>query len=118
MGHDVDEEVMLEVGYSLDIKLRDKVGLEVDGPSHYLDPEHDLTHEARPNAGFLFEEIRGRSVEAKLLQRTGGGLLKDRLLRQAGWQILHVPWFEWQKARSEKSQEQYLQSLLDTVVYL
>jgi very-short-patch-repair endonuclease len=125
MGHKVEEEAISELGYSLDMRLGDKVAIEVDGPSHFFDleldlgsfdPELDVSRDPQlAYSGFLFEQIRGRNVEVAQLQKNGGGLLKDRLLQRAGWQILHVHWYDWSLACYERSEQKYLKSLLDTI---
>jgi len=69
------EEEYLEprTGYSLDLALpSSRVGVEVDGPSHFLLPD-------------------GRGVR----KPNGPTLLKRRLLAAAGWSVISVPFYEW-----------------------
>ena len=62
---------MLAEGYSVDFALVDeRIAIEVDGPSHFLEPD-------------------GRGPP------NGHTLLKRRLLRAAGWRLVSVPFYEW-----------------------
>jgi hypothetical protein len=92
LGFDPEEEVISPEGYSLDIvfstegsdgggsasaghlwRQQTLIAVEVDGPTHFL---HKST---RPS---------------------GSTLLKRRQLRQSGWALVSVPYFEWQRAAS------------------
>ena len=72
LGPCVTEEVRTAEGYSIDVVVATpdgrKVGVEVDGPSHFVGASHTPT---------------------------GATLLKRRQLRAAGWTLLSVPYFEW-----------------------
>lgn len=73
----VREEVTTKEGYTLDIVVRWKhhdVGLEVDGPYHFL------RRSQRP---------------------TGATLLKRRQLRSFGWKLASVPYWEWNVVRPQ-----------------
>ena len=87
LGLHPEEEVVLHEGYSLDFVLEwcgDRVGVEVDGPSHFKGRE--------PNSATL---------------------LKRRQLRHLGWRLVSVPYWEWDEvvASSQRANE-YLASLL------
>ena len=90
MGLELEEEVLTKSGYRLDalVKVNGKeVGIEVDGPSHFL----------------------GRSGSP-----TGSTILKRRQVTTLdGISIVSVPYWEWNKLNkdSEKKQ-QYLRDLL------
>jgi len=93
LGASVQEEMVLEEGYSLDLVVdcggEELIAVEVDGPSHFV----------------------GRVP-------TGATLLKRRQLRHSGWRLVTVPYWEWNElAHSDKSTEReqravYLSSLL------
>ena len=79
---------MTEWGYSIDIVIEHggaSVGVEVDGPSHFV----------------------GRSPTG-----TGATLLKRRQLQSLGWPLLSVPFFEWSALRNAQDRESYLQTSL------
>ena len=74
-------EVRLEAGYSLDLAFEYggvEVGVEVDGPSHFLGGDAATTP-------------------------TGAALLKRRQLRHLGERVLYVPYWEWENALDGKS---------------
>ncbi|EOD29839.1 hypothetical protein EMIHUDRAFT_233394 [Emiliania huxleyi CCMP1516] len=74
LQHGFEEEYLEpRTGYSLDLALpSSRVGVEVDGPSHFLLPD-------------------GRGVR----KPNGPTLLKRRLLAAAGWSVISVPFYEW-----------------------
>ena len=72
-GAKEEEYVEPRTSYSLDLALpSSRVGVEVDGPSHFLLPD-------------------GRGVR----RPNGPTLLKRRLLAAAGWRVISVPFYEW-----------------------
>ena len=60
--------------------------IEVDGPTHY--------------------------VKCKGEQRLENGhtKFKSRILRQLGWTVIHVPYFEWNAQTDVAAKDSYLQS--------
>ena len=58
------------------------MAVEVDGPSHFLEPD-DRGH--RP--------------------ANGPTLLKRRLLRAAGWRLVSVPFYEWDDLSARRAGE-------------
>ena len=85
----VFEHVTTE-GFSLDMAQPDeRRGVEVDGPSHYL------------------KDANGRCVVAN-----GPTRFKSRLLRRLGWEVIHVPFFEWDSLQDTTAQDAYLRSKL------
>jgi len=93
LGSAVQEEKVLEEGYSLDLVVEcggeELIAVEVDGPSHFV----------------------GRVP-------TGATLLKRRQLRHFGWRLVSVPYWEWDElAHRDQTKEReqraaYLSSLL------
>jgi len=92
-GASVQEERVLEEGYSLDLVVdcggEELIAIEVDGPSHFV----------------------GR-------EPTASTLLKRRQLRHFGWRLVSVPYWEWDelnhsdKLRQREQRAAYLSSLL------
>jgi len=92
-GASVQEEKVLEEGYSLDLVVdcggEELIAIEVDGPSHFV----------------------GR-------EPTGATLLKRRQLRHLGWQLVSVPYWEWAELnhndtlRQREQRAAYLSALL------
>jgi len=93
LGLAVQEEKVLEEGYSLDLVVEcggeELIAVEVDGPSHFV----------------------GRVP-------TGATLLKRRQLRHFGWRLVSVPYWKWDElAHRDQTKEReqraaYLSSLL------
>ena len=81
MGWNHSFEHATQEGISLDLADREaKRAIEVDGPSHYL---RDV--------------VTGKYVV------NGPTQFKSRLLRALGWQVTHVPFFDWNdKTTSER----------------
>ena len=88
--HGLEEEHLEpRTGYSLDLALpSSRVGVEVDGPSHFLLPD-------------------GRGVR----KPNGPTLLKRRLLAAAGWRVISVPFFEWDGLHSAGERQAYLERI-------
>ena len=71
LGLEIQEEVRTPQGYSLDVVVqfgKEVIAVEVDGPSHFV------TKDRWP---------------------TGATRLKRRQLRNSGWLLLQVPYYEW-----------------------
>jgi len=92
LGASVQEEVMLGEGYSLDLVIDwrgERLAVEVDGPSHFVERE--------PN---------------------GATLLKRRQIKDLGWQLVSVPYWEWSEQdhpelrTRHRQREAYLSTLL------
>jgi very-short-patch-repair endonuclease len=85
----LEEQVLEDSGYSVDMRLAGtRVVVEVDGPHHYL---------------------QGQSGE---LDVDGSTQFKARILKQLGWTVLQVPYFEWNPLKTPKDQAEYLLALL------
>ncbi|MEM7492485.1 MAG: RAP domain-containing protein [Pseudomonadota bacterium] len=83
----VFEHVTAE-GLSLDMaQPHERRAVEVDGPSHYL------------------KDTQGRCVT-----ENGPTRFKSRLLRRLGWDVAHVPFFEW--PHGSVAQDSYLRAKL------
>ena len=92
LGYDPQEEVRTAQGYSLDAVVcaeRHTVAVEVDGPSHFV---------------------------GSTQKPTGATLLKRRQLRAFGWQLLVVPYWEWDALTRREEQRKYLQRRLHEIV--
>ena len=82
--------MLADSGYSVDIRIKGRrVVIEVDGPSHFV-----------------------RRLNDPSLFMNGPTLFKDRLLRRMGWSVVHVPFFDWNKAQDKQA---YLKGLLHSV---
>jgi len=76
-------------GYSIDIALpASRVAIEVDGPSHFV------------------SRCRGEHAP------NGATLLKQRLLKAAGWCVVSVPYYEWDRLTHSDTQLEYLERKL------
>ena len=83
----MQEELIIQEGYSIDVVVLWKgkwVAIEFDGPSHFF---------------------RGDGVRSA----SGATMLKHRQLRSLGWQLVVVPYWEWDEVRgSEANKRQYI----------
>jgi very-short-patch-repair endonuclease len=85
----LEEQVLEDSGYSVDMRLvGTRIVVEVDGPYHYL---------------------QGRDGEFVV---DGSTQFKARILKQLGWTVLQVPYFEWDTLKTPKDQDEYLSALL------
>ena len=92
LGATVQQEVVLEEGYSLDLVIDwrcERLAIEVDGPSHFA--------RRKP---------------------TGATLLKRRQLKHLGWRLVSVPYWEWDERKhlnqstAHQQRAAYLSTLL------
>ena len=98
----VQEEVLTDIGYSLDAVIvyrgGERIGVEVDGPSHFVGPS--------------------------LRSPNGSTVLKHRQLRTLeGWNLVSVPYWEWSEICNaiggrdpttlESKKQAYMRDLLD-----
>ena len=93
MGLDVEHELVLPDGLSVDVALlplKWRVAVEFDGPRHYF-------------------------RNAKRVP-TGRTRFKMRLLRALGWRVLHVPYFDWAKLDDDAARTEYLKRELAVIV--
>lgn len=100
---------------SLDIaKLDELIGIEVDGPGHFvniLDGEgtDEITYTGR-GAMKTGKGTTGWEFTANAQQQSNGPTaLKHRLMGRLGWKILHVPYYEW---REQEDEEEYCRRLI------
>ena len=88
---------------SIDIaNLEKKIGIEVDGPGHFVclidKPDAPITGQ--------FDDLGENRVN-------GPTILKHRLLTNLGWDIIHIPYWEYQDLGGNQDKEtKYCQSLL------
>ena len=96
LGETVQQELVLEEGYSLDLVIDwrgERLAIEVDGPSHFA----------------------GR-------EPTGATLFKRRQLKHLGWRLVSVPYWEWDERKHQnqstahRRRADYLFTLLRAVV--
>jgi hypothetical protein len=101
---------------SIDIaNIEQRIGVEVDGPGHFvriLDNPGKSTAKAN--------NIQNRIVQGHTFQDRGDNrvngptILKHRLLTHLGWNIIHMPYWEYQELGGDKEKElAYCQSLLE-----
>jgi hypothetical protein len=93
---------------SIDIaNVEKRIGIEVDGPGHFvrlIDDPNKLTHSD------LKQEFQDRGKN----RVNGPTILKHRLLTHLGWDIIHLPYWEFQElAGDTESEMRYCQSLLE-----
>ena len=108
---DVREEYAIQCLY-VDIAIPDHhLCIECDGPSHYCIPLHeDLSLELKE------DELNNNPALWSLRKdwNNGSTALKDRMLKLMGWRVVHVPYWEWNQARRNGSEDkgEYLKNLL------
>ena len=112
IGVDHEEEYVVAIQdvklLALDMALPDrKVGIEVDGPYHFIHnmDKWSVVEDRRTNDqthwSWTTQEMNGSTV------------MKDRLLREKGWTIVHIPFWEWDRVQGKTAAEdEYLRRVL------
>lgn len=102
---------------SLDIANVDaRIGIEVDGPAHYVT---DIEKEPRKCGKEVV--VNGRlayefNMDHVRQQVNGATALKNRLLRQLGWKVINIPFWEWYELNEdEEAENAYCRALLNNV---
>jgi hypothetical protein len=92
---------------SIDIaNIGQKVGVEVDGPGHFV----RLIDDTRKSSKKVLD---GQFADKGENRVNGPTLLKHRLLTHLGWNIIHLPYWEYQSLGGDREKERkYCQSLL------
>lgn len=103
---------------SVDIaNLERKVGIEVDGPGHFvnvldadtsIDSSTDNTDSsAKGSVIKLYSGKTGWQFKATTQQRVNGPTaLKYRLMSHLGWSLAHIPYWEWRDLKGDPSKEE------------
>jgi len=101
---------------SLDIaNLNELVGIEVDGPGHFVNiidgkGAEDVSYTGG-GAMKTGKDTTGWEFTANGQQQANGPtVLKHRLMNRLGWNIVHIPYFEW---REEEDKEEYCKRLIN-----
>ena len=114
---------------SIDIaNIDEMIGIEVDGPAHFVNILDDSSDENAPLdirskvSGGKKMKQKGQQVGWKFLSNgrrsvNGPTSLKHRLLCHLGWCMIHCPWWEWNALGGDsKTEEQYCRELLEEVI--
>ena len=81
-------------GYALDLAVpQQRLAIEADGPSHFT----------RNTGG------------AAVVRPLGHTSMKHRHLRQLGWDVISVPWYEWDDVRGPVNRREYLLSRIESL---
>jgi len=99
---------------SIDIaNLDKKIGVEVDGPGHFvniLDSE-DVEGIRVGGAMKTGKGTTGWEFTANAQQKVNGPTaLKHRLMSHLGWSVAHIPYFEW---REQDDTDEYCRKLIN-----
>ena len=102
---------------SIDIAdVKDKVGIEVDGPGHFCSvlDEWSPQEEARGYAKLVNGKLEYQFQWDGRQQMNGSTALKERLLQRLGWTVLHIPFWEWYAMSGDTAKEDaYCTKLLE-----
>jgi hypothetical protein len=110
---------------SLDIaNVESKIGIEVDGPGHYItkiDSGDDDNYSNilsnigyhRMNSNGVFEYKFNWNYHEQ--EPNGSTSLKSRMFKKLGWRVVNLPFWEWTNLESKEIEEEYCRSLLQTV---
>jgi hypothetical protein len=80
--------------------MESKVGIEFNGPSHYV-----TRTDSSSSAGRGSVAARGEEGEE---EEDGSTAFKARVLRAAGWRLVSVPYRDWMVLGSERERDDYL----------
>jgi RAP domain len=101
---------------SIDIANVEKmIAIEVDGPSHYVAKIDSPTIET---CGFT-KIVNGKleyqfKWDGEQREMNGPTCLKQRLLKSLGWNIIHIPFWEWYALGGDSTKEDiYCRKLLE-----
>jgi hypothetical protein len=106
---------------SLDIAdISHRVGIEVDGPSHFCHnmaawspqdpPKGKVAMTGYKKVEYQFDWDSQRNLP------NGSTMLKDRLLRKLGWKVIHIPFWDWYAMKGDHSAEdKYCRELLEDI---
>jgi hypothetical protein len=117
-GIQLSSKPSLEI-LSIDIADVDKkVGIEVDGPGHFISvldtwsPQEETRGYVKLSKGKM--EYQFEWDDRHLIN--GSTALKDRLLQGLGWRILHIPFWEWHALKGDaRAKEEYCTELLKDI---
>lgn len=94
---------------SIDIaNVNKRLGIEVDGPGHFvrlIDQNNKSNRKSSADDADQFADKGDNRVN-------GPTLLKHRLLTALGWNIIHIPYWEYQYLEDDK-REEYCRSIMD-----
>ena len=100
---------------SLDIaNLDDFIGVEVDGPGHFVNVLDGNEADVSTFDGKAMKTGKGKTgwefTANHQQQENGPTALKHRLMTQMGWSIGHIPYFEW---REQDDEVEYCRKLMN-----
>ena len=113
---------------SIDIaNVAEKIGVEVDGPAHFVTVlDFDSDKNSFANGDVLYEGGGAKQMGNKMgwkfisngrRKSNGATALKHRLLCHLGWCTVHIPFWEWRGLGGDRSSEDaYCKSLLEEVI--
>lgn len=99
---------------SIDIaNIKKRIGIEVDGPAHFVQIIDGKTDNG-PTKSILVSGEENDLLDRGDNRVNGPTTLKHRLLTHLGWNIIHLPYWEYQGLGKDKNKERsYCQSVLD-----
>jgi hypothetical protein len=108
---------------SIDIANVDKlIGIEVDGPGHFVrlvdggssSPSTTTTTRTSTTTITTMDDLKEQFADRGQNRVNGPTILKHRLLTHLGWDIIHLPYWEYQEFAGDSEREKkYCQSLLE-----
>lgn len=106
---------------SIDIaNVKEKIGIEVDGPAHFITRIEDRSDGAPNSAVGGVSKIVNGKLEYQFgwtgehQEMNGPTCLKERLLNSFGWKVIHLPFWDWYALSGDSSaEERYCRELLD-----
>lgn len=100
---------------SIDVaNIPEKVAIEVDGPAHFICRVYKDPHRPGGYAKFLNGKLEYQfSWNGDQQEINGPTALKQRLLHDLGWKVIHLPFWEWYElGGNAEAEEGYCRSLL------
>jgi RAP domain len=97
-----------------------KIGVEVDGPSHFVTKIDEVGVALTSSVG-SFEPRKGKlgyqfKWNAHDQEVNGSTALKKRMLEKLGWTIINVPFWDWNQVNADtEAEDEFCRSLLDGV---
>lgn len=124
-GSSSNESQMSSEILSLDMaNVADRIGIEVDGPGHFILNIDNLTaiHDDKCTPAEVYAGPNGRTEVVFrwnndstqiVVKKNGPTALKSRILASMGWTIYNIPFWEWKEVDGDSdAEETYCRSLL------
>jgi hypothetical protein len=98
--------------------VESKIGVEVDGPAHFITRIDGREGAITPSVGYFDTKHGKLRYDFKWNEHdqeiNGSTALKQRILKQLGWRIINIPFWDWQVVTGDAvAEDEFCRNLLD-----